>query len=182
MTTPTLYVPFTLTSVKVFVLGWRVVERHPAVFHQVSQVVAMFLGDPAALRLHGRVCSFAEMTSSLPHEYLLAWLVLAYFGDGPVHAKCTQRSHPRDVQRYTVFCPHWCRFWRNRGSGTRCANCRQLGCYHRDCPMPPDLDNRRELKCAHCHGVGHLAGELYCPKHEEHDSFTVLMRETMGHE
>lgn len=177
MTTDSKFAPYSLTSVKEFVLGWRVIEAYPDVMPQVVNVVALLQGDHGAPELHGRACSSAEMNLSARHWH--AWLVLACFGVGPLHAVCTQPCHDPESPQFVVFCRQTCRNTRIQSSNTPCANCGLRGCYHVDCPMPREQGNDR-LQCLACGGFGHLANEPYCPRHGDHELFAVLMSEMLG--
>jgi hypothetical protein len=169
MTTDSIFAPYTLTCVKEFLLGVRVTQAYPAVTWPVVSVVAKLRGDPGAPELHGRACSSAEMNLSARHWH--AWLVLALFGVGPLHARCTQPCHPAQSPPFVVFCRQTCRDRRIQSSNTTCANCGLLGCYSVDCPMP----RSSRLRCHACGRVGHLANEPYCPQHEDHELFAILM-------
>ena len=87
MTTDISFAPFTLTFVKEFLLCWRVAEEYPELFEQVVNVYARLRGDPGAIELNGRACPSAELNLSARDGH--AWLVLAYFGVGPLHAVCS---------------------------------------------------------------------------------------------
>jgi hypothetical protein len=179
MTTDSAFAPFTLTCVKEFLLGLKVAQAYPAVTSQVVAVVALLRGDPGAPELHGRACSSAEMNLSARHWH--AWLVLALFGVGPLHAVCTQPCHPAQSPPFVVFCRQTCRHTRIQSSNTTCANCGLRGCYSVDCPMPREQGNDSRLRCHACGRVGHhLANEPYCPQHEHHELFAILMSELSG--